>query len=102
MAQHKIFDAWYTNKYLLATLGFLAIIFFFDKNDIFTQWDRSNKRSELQKSKKYYEELISAEKKELYLLQNDPATVEKYARELYLMKKEGEVIFLEPNYTVDK
>ena len=44
--------------------------------------------------KAYYEQEIEKTKKELNDLQNNPAAIEKYARERYLMKKEGEDIFI--------
>lgn len=69
---------------------------FFDKNDLFTQSYRGKELRKLQQSKQYYTDQIAAEKKELKLLKSNPATLEKYAREKYLMKRDNEDLFLIP------
>lgn len=51
---------------------------------------------ELQQSKKYYTEQINQERTELESLKNNPATLEKYAREKYYMKRDNEDLFLIP------
>jgi cell division protein FtsB len=71
-----------------------VVIFFLDKNDLFTQLERRKELHELNQSKQYYSAQIAAEQKELEALRTNPATLEKYAREKYLMKKDGEDIFL--------
>lgn len=38
--------------------------------------------------------MISETKKELELLRTNPATLEKYAREKYMMKKENEDLYV--------
>ena len=82
------------NKFFLTT-GFFAIwILFFDKNDILTQIARTNELTGLKKSKEYYSEQIAQERKISQELQSDPATIEKYAREKYLMKRENEELFV--------
>jgi cell division protein FtsB len=48
----------------------------------------------LEKKKGYYISEIKKTKKALGDLENNPATLEKYARERYLMKKDGEDIFI--------
>lgn len=88
--------SWIKNKYLIAFVAFAAILLFFDKNDFFTQVARSHELKELQQSKLYYSSQIAIERKELEELKNDPATLEKYAREKYLMKKDNEDLFLVP------
>ncbi|MEY4058302.1 MAG: hypothetical protein RLZ50_1514, partial [Bacteroidota bacterium] len=44
--------------------------------------------------KKYYQNEIEKTKKQLNNLQNNPASVEKYARERYLLRREGEEVYL--------
>ena len=44
--------------------------------------------------KKYYQEQIEKAKAELTDLQNDPAALEKFARERYLMKRDGEDVYI--------
>ena len=87
-------SSWLRNKYLIALCLFAAIILFFDKNDLFTQMARNRQLKQLQQSKTYYTEHIATEQKELEKLQSNPATLEKYAREKYMMKRDNEDLFL--------
>ena len=86
--------AFLKNKYFISFAAFCIVVLFLDKNDIFTQYERRKELGELQLSKKYYTNQISAETKELEALRTSPATVEKYAREKYLMKRDNEEVFL--------
>ena len=69
---------------------------FLDKNDLFTQIARNRELKELEQSKQYYTLQISSERKELEQLKNNPTTLEKYAREKYLMKRDNEDLFIIP------
>ncbi|MFN2456824.1 MAG: septum formation initiator family protein [Chitinophagaceae bacterium] len=86
--------SWLRNKFLLATVVFLAWMLFFDRNDVFTQWERRKELKNLQQSKLYYTEQISQESKFANELKNNPAAIEKYAREKYKMKRDDEDLFL--------
>lgn len=88
--------AWLRNKYLISFAVFCAVMLFLDKNDLFTQMERRKELRELQQSRKHYTSQIAAERKELEALKNNPATLEKYAREKYLMKRENEELFIIP------
>ncbi|MEY5034267.1 MAG: hypothetical protein RL447_645 [Bacteroidota bacterium] len=87
---------WLKNKFLLTGVAFGIILLFFDRNDLFTQIDRAQELNNLEKSKKYYREETEKQRKELEALKNDPAALEKYAREKYLMKRDDEDLFLIP------
>lgn len=82
------------SKYLIATVAFGVWLFFFDKNDIPSQMSRRKELKELTTKVSYYKEQIKLTEEELKNLQNDPATLEKYAREKYFMKKDNEEIFI--------
>jgi len=86
--------AFLKNKYFIATAVFCVILLFLDKNDLVTQLDRKRELRELQQSKQYYTTQIAAERKESEALKTNPATVEKYAREKHLMKRDNEELFL--------
>lgn len=88
--------AWLKSKYLISFAAFCIVIFFLDKNDLFTQLDRRNELKRLQHGKQYYTSQITAERKELEALKTNPAAVEKLAREKYLMKRDNEELFLVP------
>jgi cell division protein FtsB len=85
---------WIRNKYFIATAVFAVIVLFLDKNDLFTQLERKQELRKLEKTKEYYSKQIELERKELESLKKNPATIEKYAREKYLMKKDNEDLFL--------
>lgn len=82
------------NKYVLVLTGFALFMLFFDHNDIFMQIDRKNQLNELLTSKDFYQQQIDQTRKNLSDLQNNPAALEKYAREKYLLKKENEDVFI--------
>jgi cell division protein FtsB len=78
----------------MSLAAFCVVILFLDKNDLFTQLDRRKHLKELQKGKEFYTSQIATESKELEGLKSNPATLEKYAREKYLMKRDNEELFL--------
>ena len=83
-----------TNKYLVASVFFVVWMLFFDQRDFFQQRDRRAELNKLETKKSYYVQEIEKAKKELFDLQNNPAALEKFAREHYMMKKDGEDIYL--------
>jgi len=85
----------FKNKYLLTGVGFLVWMFFFDERDFITTFFRQKQElKSLEKSEKYYNNQIVTTKTELEKLKSNPALVEKYAREKYLMKRDNEDLFL--------
>lgn len=83
-----------TNKYLVVFSFFVVWMLFFDQRDYFQQRDRQAELKKLEAKKRYYVQEIEKTRKELTDLQNNPAALEKFARERYLMKKDGEDIFI--------
>lgn len=82
------------NKYLLATTAFLVWMLFFDRNDFFVQLDRRQELRELENSRQYFTEQIEQERKLAEELKNNPAVIEKIAREKYFMKRDNEDLFI--------
>ena len=89
----KIFSI-LSNKYLIAIVLFGVIILFTDHNNLFEQHDSKLELKELQAKKEYYLQEIDKTKKELADLSNNPAALEKYAREKFYMKRDNEDVFL--------
>jgi cell division protein FtsB len=87
----------FTNKYLLSFSFLVVWVLFFDENDSITQKGRLNDLSILNKKKKYYKSEIEIAKQELSDIQNNDDALEKFARERYMMKKDGEDIFIIEN-----
>ena len=65
---------------LYAIIVFVVWIFFFDRNDVFTQWDRKNELKKLETSKEYYEGEIAQSKKELDDLAINTEILEKICK----------------------
>lgn len=86
--------SWLKNKYLIATAVFAAVLFFLDKNDLFTQMERKKELRDLQLSKEHYTQEISELKAIKTGLEKDPRTIEKFAREKYFMKRDNEDVFI--------
>ena len=82
------------NRYVYATLVFLVVILFIDQFNLFEQIRLHRSLKDQKQQIEYYENEISASKEYLNALQNDTATMEKVAREQYLMKRDNEVIYL--------
>jgi cell division protein DivIC len=83
------------NKYLLTAAGFMVWMLFFDERDFITTFFKQRQElKQLEKSEKYYNKQIATTRTELDKLRSNPALVEKYAREKYLMKRDNEDLFL--------
>jgi cell division protein FtsB len=67
---------------------------FFDRNDLTLQFRRIHELNQLEKSERLMNEQIADTKNELNLLKTNPQTLEKYAREKYLMKRDNEDLFI--------
>jgi cell division protein DivIC len=89
-----------SNKYLLALVAFVLLMLFFDHNDVFTQFERRKNLKALETKKKFFQDEIAKTQKELKDLQQNPAALEKYAREKYLLKKDNEDVFLVEDSTL--
>ena len=82
------------NRYVYATLLFLIVILFIDQFNLFEQIRLSKSVKDKKQQIEYYEKLVPENKQYLNDLQNDTATMEKVAREQYLMKRDNEIIYL--------
>ncbi len=84
----------FANKYLITGIAFAIWMLFFDRNDVTLQLKRVHELRKLQESEERMDKQITDTKQELSLLKTNPETLEKYARERYLMKKENEDLFI--------
>jgi cell division protein FtsB len=90
----KKFRYLFTSKYLLTGTAFAVWMMFFDRNDVPLQIKRIRELNKLEQSEKNMTMLITNTSKELKLLKTNPETLEKYAREKYLMKKDNEDLYI--------
>jgi len=85
---------WFKTKYAYTMLFFIIWVSFIDQNNIMTAYSYNSELKKLEAEKEYFNEAIEKTSKELFDLTENPATLEKFARENYYMKKEGEEVFV--------
>ena len=81
------------NRYVLILLFFSIWMLFLDNYSYLDHRFLDKQIDELESNKKYYQEEIIKDGKNIKLLKN-PNQVEKFAREKYYMKKDSEDIFI--------
>lgn len=82
------------NKYIFTLLAFFIWMLFIDDNDIITRIRLKRQLDKLKKEKQFYsEEILKIEETRRQLFSSNE-TLEKFAREKYLMKRDDEEIFL--------
>jgi cell division protein DivIC len=84
----------FRNFYAVGTLFFIVWMVALDQNDFISRFRLSAKLRSLEREKEYYEEKIKEVQKDHDDLFGDRESLEKFAREKYLMKKETEDIYL--------
>jgi len=91
----------FKNKYALSIMIFLVWLSFFDANNLVERYKMLRKIGRLNSDIQYFNERIKYNRDKLRELNTDNNTLEKFAREQYLMKKDNEDIFLieEPSRT---
>lgn len=82
------------NKYFISVLAVIAWITFFDKDDLVSQYELRQKLNQLKTEQQYYMDEIEKSRHSMEGLRMNSATLEKFAREKYMMKKDNEEIFV--------
>ena len=82
------------NKFFLVTIAFLVWMIFFDKNDLFSQYEYHQQVQKLKQERDFYKTETEKVSKDLDELTSNPQKLEKFAREKYLMKKDNEDVFV--------
>jgi cell division protein FtsB len=82
------------NKYFIVIVVLISWLLYFDKNDVFTQYELVQKCNKLNAERDYYIAEIEKNKMEINELQNNSKSLETFAREKYLMKKDDEDVFV--------
>lgn len=98
----KIILPFILNKYFISVLAVVVWVTFFDKNDLFSQYELAQKLKQLKTEEKYYQTEIEKNKNDMNELRTNPVNLEKFAREKYLMKKDNEEIFVIVKDTIKK
>ncbi|WP_374951273.1 septum formation initiator family protein [Mucilaginibacter sp.] len=89
----RLFDL-IKNKFFLATVAFVIWMIFFDKNDLFSQYEYHQQLSKLKQEQQFYKTETEKVNNDLDELTSDKVKLEKFAREKYLMKKDNEDVFV--------
>jgi cell division protein FtsB len=84
----------FRSKYFWVTTAFIVWMIFFDKNDLFSQYHYYQQLSKLKQERNFYQTETARATKDLNELSTNPAELEKFAREKYLMKKDNEDVFV--------
>lgn len=84
----------FRNFYVMATAIFLLWMLILDSNNLIARFSLTSKLNNLEAEKAYYEEKILEVQKDRDELFGDRESLEKFAREKYLMKKDSEDIFI--------
>ena len=84
----------FRNFYFVAFAIFFGWMLLLDSNNLVAHYQLRSKLNALEDEKEYYEEKIQEVKKDRSELFGDRESVEKFAREKYLMKRDNEDIFL--------
>lgn len=82
------------NKYLLAAIGFIVWMCFFDRYDVATQYSYQTQKNTLEKEKIYFETEIETMEKSIHDMQYNKSEIERVAREKYKMKKPQEDVYV--------
>ena len=83
-----------SNRYFYTGLAFLVWILFFDDNNMIYQAKLSSQLKQAKDQKQFYLDEISRDSAALKELMTNEETLEKFAREKYLMKKESEDLYV--------
>ena len=90
------------NRYFLVSVGFVVWMLFFDQRDYFQQKASAEELKKVERSAKYYTDEINNTKSQLNNLQNSGPSIEKFARERYFLKREGEEVYVFEDTTANK
>ncbi len=84
----------FTNKFLLATTAFVVWMLFFDQNDWGSQRQNRQRLRALNENIDYLNREIAQMDSDRAALLNDPKALERFARERYRMKRDGEDLYV--------
>ncbi|HAP00524.1 MAG TPA: septum formation initiator [Bacteroidetes bacterium] len=82
------------NRYMLCGSVFLIWMFFFDRNNAIEQFKLYRHLRDLKGKKEFYSQQLKEVKEEKTDLFTSEKSLEKYAREHYMMKKPNEDLFV--------
>ena len=82
------------NRYFIFGFSFVIWMIFFDQNSLFTHLELNKQIANLENDESYFRSNLEAENKKLKVLTENPAEIERIAREKFYLKKDNEDIFI--------
>ena len=82
-----------TNRYVIATIIFLAVIIFFDQFNLRQQIALHRERKAQEVEIQHLQSAIAQYKDSLRMVTEDREGMERIAREKYFMKRDNEVVY---------
>lgn len=82
------------HKYWIALLLFIVWMIFFDNHDIVASYKMYAQLQELKQQQLYYKEELAKTKQLQKAIFEHNSNLEKYAREKFYMKKDGEQLYV--------
>jgi len=82
------------HRFIITFGVFVLWMLFFDQNNMMEQYKLRSQLNDLQDEKEYYEKEMQKAQQEYDELFTNQESLEKFAREKYLMKKDNEDIFV--------
>ncbi len=82
------------NRYVIVLLFACTWMLFFDQFNLPSQLKLSSQNRQLEKDRNFYAEEVEILTQRKNSLFTDPAELERFAREKYMMKKDNEDIFV--------
>lgn len=80
--------------YILTALLLVIGLVFFDRSNLIKQYELRSKLNDLKNQSKYYDQELEKVIKEEKEVLGSMKSIEKYAREKYYLKKNGETVFV--------
>ena len=87
----------FKNRYSLSFILFMVWVVFFDANNMIDRVSNFRQMQQLENDITFFREKIKDDRAKLVELFSNPANLEKFAREQYLMKMENEDVFIIEN-----
>jgi len=82
------------NKYYITLIAFFVWMMFFDKNDVISQIKLRAQVYRMEQKKKFFTDKIQQLNQQKQQLFANSASLEKFAREKYYMKKDNEDVYV--------
>jgi len=83
-----------SNKYIITFAAFLIWMIFFDSNSMINQYRLNKALAKVKKEKLFYIQEIKQDKETAKGLMSNQDNLERFARELFLMKRDNEDVYI--------